>query len=62
MEIIKRNGVKETFNDQKIFNAIYKANQNAEVKPDDRMLDSEISAVTNRVVAKCSAMDKIPGV
>ena len=62
MEIIKRNGVKEAFNDQKIFNAIYKANQNAEVKPDDRMLDSEISAVTNRVVAKCSAMDKIPGV
>lgn len=62
MEIIKRNGVKETFNDQKIFNAIYKANQNAEVKTYDRMLDSEISAVTNRVVAKCSAMDKIPGV
>lgn len=62
MEIIKRNGVKEAFNDQKIFNAIYKANQNAEVKPDDRMLDSEISAVTNRVVAKCAAMDKIPGV
>lgn len=53
MKIIKRNGSEVTFDSNKIFNAISKAN--ASVAEVDRISEEEINKIVNNVTAECEA-------
>lgn len=56
MNVIKRSGEEVSFDPNKIFNAVQKAN--ADVSEDKRIPDTYLRAITESVVAKCNQLNR----
>ncbi|MBO5534607.1 MAG: anaerobic ribonucleoside-triphosphate reductase [Clostridia bacterium] len=60
MKIIKRNGAEEVFDQEKIINAIRKANSTVESKY--RMTEVQISRIADAVILSCEQLNRTPTV
>ena len=60
MRIIKRNGSEVEFNSEKIYSAVFKANE--AVEPASRISESDIQRVTRMVTEKCESLGRTPEV
>ena len=60
MKIIKRNGAEEVFDQEKIINAIRKANSTVESKY--RMTEVQISRISDAVILSCEQLNRTPTV
>lgn len=60
LKVIKRNGWEETFDTQKIVNAVVKAN--ADVEEADKLNNARIEKIANTVEALCAKLDHVPTV
>ena len=60
MRIIKRNGSEVEFNSEKIYSAVFKANE--AVEPANRISESDIQRVTRMVTEKCESLGRTPEV
>lgn len=60
MRIIKRNGSEVLFDNDKIFNAVKKANKDVESR--HQLNDTQIQTITDRVVIQCESLGHTPNV
>ncbi|MBQ8322171.1 MAG: anaerobic ribonucleoside-triphosphate reductase [Clostridia bacterium] len=56
MKIIKRNGAEAVFDNEKIFNAVAKAN--AAIDQSDRISEKDIKRITDKVTKKCNKLGR----